>query len=78
MFPYIARGVASAVAVATAEVICPPEIDLFVSVSVLEIVGTLTPFTWSLPVHLGTKLISIFVLEPVAVSVIEPVPQEIW
>jgi len=66
------------VAFATALVICPPEILLFVSVSVLEIVGTLTPPACSLPVHFGTMFTFIFVLEPVAVSVIVPVPQATW
>lgn len=51
---------------------------LFVSVSVLEIVGTVTQPDCTLPVHFGTIFIFIFVLEPVAVSVIVQVPPDIW
>lgn len=56
----------------------PRDMLLFESVSVLEIVGTLTPPAWSLPVHLGTMFTFISVLEPVAVSVIVPVPPATW
>lgn len=48
---------------------------LFVNVSVLDIVGTFTPLACSLPVPLGTRFMFILVEEPVAVSVIVPVPQ---
>jgi len=51
---------------------------LFVRVSVLEIVGTFTPPACSLPVPFGTMFTFISVLEPVAVSVIVPVPPATW
>lgn len=41
-------------------------IVLFVSVSVLEIVGTFTPVTVSLPVPLGMRFIFTFVSVPLA------------
>lgn len=59
-------------------VLLAKSIDLFVSVSVLDIVGTVTPPDWSLPVPLGTMFTFIFVLEPVAVSVIVPLPPDTW
>lgn len=51
---------------------------LFVRVSVLDIVGTSTPPDCSLPVPFGTRFMFILVDEPVAVSVIVPVPQATW
>lgn len=47
---------------------------LFVRVSLDDIVGTVVPHDCNLPVPLGTRLMFIFVLLPVAVSVIVPVP----
>jgi hypothetical protein len=40
--------------------------------------ATSTQFTFNLPVHLGTKLISIFVDDPTAVSVIVQVHPDNW
>ena len=46
-----------------------------VRASELDIVGTVTPLAFNLPVPFGTRLMCMFVEEPVAVSVIVPVPQ---